>query len=78
MVARKLLGNWGVIAEHAKNGVEAVEKSKLRAYDFILMDIHMPEMNGFDATKNIREINNPNSAHPYFCPHSGYYCRTPG
>jgi signal transduction histidine kinase/CheY-like chemotaxis protein len=66
MVARKLLGNWGVIAEHAKNGIEAVEKSKLRAYDFILMDIHMPEMNGFDATKNIREINNPNSVTPIF------------
>jgi signal transduction histidine kinase/CheY-like chemotaxis protein len=66
MVARKLLSNWGVKAEHAKNGVEAVEKSKLRAYDFILMDIHMPEMNGFDATKNIREMSNPNSFTPIF------------
>lgn len=66
MVARKLLSNWGVTAEHAKNGIEAVEKSRLRAYDFILMDIHMPEMNGFDATKNIREINNPNSFTPIF------------
>lgn len=66
MVARKLLSNWGISAEHAKNGVEAVEKSKLRAYDFILMDIHMPEMNGFDATKNIREMSNPNSFTPIF------------
>lgn len=66
MVARKLLSNWGISAEHAKNGIEAVEKSKLRAYDFILMDIHMPEMNGFDATKNIREMSNPNSFTPIF------------
>jgi signal transduction histidine kinase/CheY-like chemotaxis protein len=66
MVARKLLNNWGVDTEHAKNGIDAVEKSKLRTYDFILMDIHMPEMNGFDATKNIREISNPNSFTPIF------------
>ncbi|QKJ29729.1 tetratricopeptide repeat protein [Mucilaginibacter mali] len=66
MVARKLLSNWGIATEHAKNGIEAVEKSKLRAYDFILMDIHMPEMNGFDATKNIREMGNPNSFTPIF------------
>jgi signal transduction histidine kinase/CheY-like chemotaxis protein len=66
MVARKLLSNWGVATVHAKDGVEAVEKSKLKAYDFILMDIHMPEMNGFDATKNIREIGNPNSFTPIF------------
>lgn len=66
MVARKLLSNWGIATEHAKNGVEAVEKSKLQAYDFILMDIHMPEMNGFDATKNIREMGNPNSFTPIF------------
>ncbi|MES2278973.1 MAG: tetratricopeptide repeat protein [Bacteroidota bacterium] len=66
MVARKLLSNWGIVAEHAINGIEAVEKSKLRAYDFILMDIHMPEMNGFDATKNIRDAGNPNSFTPIF------------
>ncbi|GAB3931497.1 ATP-binding protein [Mucilaginibacter myungsuensis] len=66
MVARKLLSNWGIATEHAKNGIEAVERSGERAYDLILMDIHMPEMNGFDATRNIRDIGNPNCSTPIF------------
>lgn len=66
MVARKLLANWGVISEHAVNGAEAVAKSKNTVFDFILMDIHMPEMNGFDATVNIRDDKNPNAQTPVF------------
>ncbi|MBS1584691.1 MAG: tetratricopeptide repeat protein [Bacteroidetes bacterium] len=66
MVAGKLLSNWGLITTHAKNGLEAVEMSKQRKYDFILMDIHMPEMNGFDATKIIRQPDNLNSHTPVF------------
>jgi len=54
MVARKLLSKWGIAAEHAVNGLDAIEKSKTKLFDFILMDIHMPEMNGFDATMHIR------------------------
>jgi signal transduction histidine kinase/CheY-like chemotaxis protein len=66
MVARKLLSNWGILTEHAVNGLDAIEKSKRRCYDFILMDIHMPEMNGFDATTHIRTSGNPNSETPIF------------
>jgi len=54
MVARKLLSKWGILTEHAVNGLDAIEKSKSKLFDFILMDIHMPEMNGFDATIHIR------------------------
>ena len=41
--------------EMAVNGVEAVEKFKNNSYDLILMDIQMPEMNGYQAVNKIRE-----------------------
>lgn len=48
---------FDVIGE-ASNGLEAIEKYKLLKPDIITMDITMPEMNGIEATKNIRKINN--------------------
>jgi signal transduction histidine kinase/CheY-like chemotaxis protein len=55
LVATKLLSKWGVKTDCARNGVEAVAKAREKKYDVILMDIHMPEMNGYDATSNIRQ-----------------------
>ncbi len=65
-VIRKLLKKWGVISEHAVNGAIAVEMANSKTFDFILMDIHMPEMNGFDAAQNIRVNDNPNKETPIF------------
>ena len=66
MLISKLLSNWKMTTEHAKNGLEAVAKSKTKGFDFILMDIHMPEMDGFEATKNIRDQKDQNLNTPIF------------
>ena len=61
----KILEIWGSDKELAVNGLEAVKMSEKKKYDLILMDIHMPEMDGVDATKNIRgNAKNPNQETP--------------
>ncbi|MEL6557726.1 MAG: ATP-binding protein, partial [Bacteroidota bacterium] len=66
MVAKKLLSNWGIKTRHAKNGAEAFEMSKEELFDYILLDIHMPEMDGFEAVKLIRDTNDINCKTPIF------------
>jgi signal transduction histidine kinase/BarA-like signal transduction histidine kinase len=66
MVALKLLRNWKLETTHAKNGVLAVDISKNQTFDYILMDIHMPEMDGFDAARLIRTTQNLNNFTPIF------------
>ncbi|MBS4038981.1 MAG: PAS domain S-box protein [Flavobacteriales bacterium] len=60
LLAKKLTQKYFVHANlyTAENGLEAVEKCKEFQFDLIFMDIQMPIMNGFDACKEIRIINN--------------------
>ncbi|WP_052746030.1 response regulator [Sulfurovum lithotrophicum] len=51
-----LLENSGIIIETVNNGQEAVDQFKANDYELILMDIQMPVMDGYEATKIIREI----------------------
>jgi signal transduction histidine kinase/CheY-like chemotaxis protein len=56
-VAKRFLERWEYTIDTAENGKEALEKfSSNNNYDIILMDLHMPEMDGWEATKAIREI----------------------
>ncbi len=55
MVANKFLKSGGVEADIASNGREAIEKLKNSDYDLVLMDIQMPEMNGYETTQFIRK-----------------------
>ncbi len=55
LLMKTLLDDFGFECEIAANGKLAVEKLETTSYDIILMDLQMPEMNGFEATTYIRE-----------------------
>lgn len=56
IIATKLLSRMGVEVLVANNGQEAVDQFKINQYDLIFMDCKMPVMDGYQATKAIREI----------------------
>ena len=56
LLMKTLLDDFGFERDIAANGKIAIEKLKVNSYDIILMDLQMPEMNGFEATVYIRNI----------------------
>ncbi len=54
-LAQTIFENEGYTIGIAENGLEAIDILKKQTFDLILMDLMMPIMNGYDATKKIRE-----------------------
>jgi CheY-like chemotaxis protein len=55
LLMKTLLDDFGFERDIASNGRIAIEKLQSKSYDIILMDLQMPEMNGFEATEHIRK-----------------------
>ena len=61
-IAVEILNEYGFLVDTAENGAEAVEKvtnSTPGNYDLVLMDVQMPVMNGYEATKQLRALDDP-------------------
>jgi CheY-like chemotaxis protein len=58
LLMKTILDDFGFEHDSAENGRIAIEKLKINTYDLILMDLQMPEMNGFEATDYIRNTMN--------------------
>ncbi|EDM34956.1 sensory box histidine kinase/response regulator [Pedobacter sp. BAL39] len=62
---RQLFKQWHIQADIVENGMEVINLLKEKNYDLLLLDLHMPVMDGWETVKNIREMNDPEKAEIY-------------
>jgi len=56
MLVQKIAQRWNIELDTAENGTEVLKLLRHKQYDVILMDIHLPDMNGYEITKAIRNL----------------------
>jgi PAS domain S-box-containing protein len=64
LYAKSILTNWNCDVDIAENGLVAIEKVKYASYDVVLMDVQMPVMDGYEATRAIRLMDPPKKDTP--------------
>lgn len=64
LVAKATLQQYGINVEAVQSGAEALEKLAASAFDLIILDCIMPEMNGHETAKRIRALNNDRAGIP--------------
>lgn len=64
LYAKSILKNWECQVDIAENGLVAIEKIKNKLYDVVLMDVQMPVMDGYEATRTIRLMDSPKNSIP--------------
>lgn len=64
LVIRRILERFGAVVHVVGNGIQAVDASGIETWDAILMDQHMPELDGVDAAMRIRSVDGPNRSTP--------------
>lgn len=55
LIVERMLRAWGLQVDLAENGRQALERLRERSYDLILMDLRMPELDGYETTEYIRQ-----------------------
>lgn len=65
LLLKKIFYKWNNTPDFAKDGYQALEKINENTYDLVLMDIHMPILDGYETTEKIRKLENEEKSRIY-------------